>query len=75
MDTTTQRRLWRSRWAAVGAAVAVTLGAGGLYTSFAATAPSNFIAVSPVRVLDTRLGGFGAGFQGSGFDGCHVAGS
>ena len=33
--------MWRSRWAAVGAAVAVSLGAGG---------------IAPVRVLDTRIG-------------------
>ena len=26
-----RRRLWRSRWAALGAAVAVTFGGGGLF--------------------------------------------
>lgn len=54
-----QPRLWRSRWAAIGAAVAVTLGAGGLATTFADSAPSSLVAISPVRVLDTRLSGFG----------------
>jgi hypothetical protein len=44
----------RSRWAAVGAAVAITLGAGGLFTASAASPPSALIAISPVRVLDTR---------------------
>lgn len=53
--------LWRSRWAAIGAAVAVTLGAGGLYSVGAATDPSSFVAITPVRVLDTRIG---AGLDG-----------
>ena len=49
--------LSRSRWAAVGAAVAVTLGGGGVLYSFAASgAPSSFTAITPVRVLDTRSG-------------------
>jgi hypothetical protein len=52
-------KLWRSRWAAVGAAVAVTLGAGGLATTFADSAPSSLVAISPVRVLDTRLAAMG----------------
>jgi hypothetical protein len=52
-------KLGRSRWAAIGAAVAVTLGAGGLYTARADSSPSAFVAISPVRVLDTRLPGFG----------------
>jgi hypothetical protein len=55
----TQPRLWRSRWAAIGAAVAVTLGAGGLATTFADSAPSSLVAISPVRVLDTRLEAMG----------------
>lgn len=47
----------RSRWAAVGAAVAVTLGAGGLFTAQAATpSTSVFVPVAETRVLDTRLG-------------------
>lgn len=47
--------LWRSRWAAVGAAVAVTLGTGGLVATQAASTPSAFIAITPQRVLDTRF--------------------
>ena len=46
--------LTRSRWAAVGATVAVTFGAGGLFTAFADSPPSTFTAITPVRVLDTR---------------------
>lgn len=48
-------RTWRSRWAAVGAAAAVTLGMGGLVAVQAApSAPSSFVSVDPARVLDTR---------------------
>ena len=48
--------LWRTRWAAIGAAVAVALGAGGLLIASAAdSAPSSFIAVTPVRVVDSRV--------------------
>lgn len=54
--------MWRSRWAAVGAAVAVTIGAGGIYSVGAATDPSSFVAITPVRVLDTRIG---AGLDGA----------
>lgn len=49
------RTLWRSRWAAIGAAVAVTLGAGGLGIVRAAGAPSSLVTIEPVRVLDTRI--------------------
>ncbi|MEP1122325.1 MAG: hypothetical protein ABJH68_00360 [Ilumatobacter sp.] len=46
---------WRSRWAAIGAAIAVTLGAGGMVAVDAATsAPSSVITVTPTRILDTR---------------------
>ena len=46
---------WRSRWAAVGAALAVTLGAGGLVAVDAASsAPSSVVTVEPTRILDTR---------------------
>lgn len=51
--------LVRSRWAAIGAAVAVVLGAGGLAVAHAATpadVPANFHALTPVRVFDTRDG-------------------
>lgn len=47
--------LWRSRWAAIGAAVAVTFGGGGLFVANAATsAPSSVVMIDPVRILDTR---------------------
>lgn len=54
----TPRRGWRSRWAAIGAAVAVTLGAGA--TTWQATASSGgdestFVPVTPTRILDTRI--------------------
>jgi len=44
----------RSRWAAVGAAVAVCLGAGGVLGVSAATTSSTLTPVAPVRILDTR---------------------
>jgi hypothetical protein len=57
-DSTPNRlrpRLWRSRWAAIGAAVAVTLGGGGLFVANAASsAPSSVVTIDPVRILDTR---------------------
>jgi hypothetical protein len=47
----------RARWAAIGAAVAVTLGAGG-YGIASATVSSGeraaFVPISPCRVMDTR---------------------
>ena len=46
--------LVRSRWAAVGAAVAVTLGGGGLIGVSAADTSSTLVPIAPVRVLDTR---------------------
>lgn len=47
--------LWRSRWAAFGAAVAVTLGAGGLVAvNAASSAESTTVMIDPVRILDTR---------------------
>lgn len=45
----------RTRWSAVGAAVAITLGAGGLFAAEAASSESVFVAVTPTRVLDTRI--------------------
>jgi hypothetical protein len=48
-------RLWRSRWAAIGAAVAVTFGAGGLVAVNAAGGvDSTTVLTDPVRVLDSR---------------------
>jgi hypothetical protein len=52
------RPLERSRWAAVGAAVAVTIGAGGMLQAKAAgndsTSPAVFVATTPCRLMDTR---------------------
>jgi hypothetical protein len=53
--------LVRSRWAAIGAAIAVTLGAGGLVTTFAADTPSDFVPITPCRLLDTRPGSSNVG--------------
>jgi hypothetical protein len=48
-------RMWRSRWAAIGAAVAVTFGAGGLAAVNAAGGvDSTTVLTDPVRVLDSR---------------------
>jgi len=47
----------RARWTAIGAGIAVVLGAGGLMTATAVTnsgAKSVFVAVTPCRVMDTR---------------------
>ncbi len=44
----------RSRWAAIGAAVAVTLGSGGLLAASAAGPESSVVTLEPVRVLDSR---------------------
>ena len=52
--------MFRSRWAAVGAAVAVSLGAGGLGLVKAAPISSGdkpvFVAIEPCRLIDTRPG-------------------
>lgn len=62
-------RAWRSRWAAVGAAVAVTVGASGLFVANAASSePSSFVAITPTRILDSRTdvglnGPFPTGFS------------
>ena len=48
--------LLRSRWAAIGAAVAVTLGAGGLISVGASNDTSSLVPITPTRVLDTRSG-------------------
>lgn len=55
---TTRTSLWRSRWAAIGAAVAVSLGAGGVFVAQAAPGPleSTIVSVAPERILDTRDG-------------------
>jgi hypothetical protein len=49
--------MWRSRWAAVGAAVAITLGAGGLGIARATTssgAKPIYKPITPCRLADTR---------------------
>ena len=48
-----------ARWAAVGAAVAVSLGAGGIGLSHAAISSGPkpvFMAITPCRLVDTRPG-------------------
>src|SRR5262245_39870633 len=52
------RACLRGRWSALGAAVAVTLGFGGLLTASAAgsTGASSFVPITPCRLLDTRAG-------------------
>ena len=50
-----RRGLWRSRWAAIGAAVAVTLGGGGMFAVQAASSvPSSVVTIDPTRILDSR---------------------
>lgn len=44
----------RSRWAAIGAAVAVSLGAGGIMWTNAASPESSVVTIDPVRIMDTR---------------------
>ncbi len=47
--------LWRSRWAAIGAAVAVSLGSGGiLFAHAVSSGASSFVPVTPCRLYDTR---------------------
>jgi len=46
-------QIWRSRWAAVGAAVAISLGAGGAWVTHAASPPSSLVMIQPARILDT----------------------
>ena len=53
----------RTRWAAVGAAVAITLGAGGIGL-VSATSPAGAVAyvpIEPCRLADTRAGGDNVG--------------
>ena len=42
-----RRGMWRSRWAAIGAAVAVSLGAGGLFVAQATPGPAESTVVPP----------------------------
>jgi hypothetical protein len=52
--------LWRSRWTALGAAIAVAVGAGGMFVASAdsgtATGASSFVPITPCRLMDTRGG-------------------
>ncbi len=48
-------RLWRVRWAAIGAAIAVSVGGGGVFIADAVAGPSSsVVTIDPVRILDTR---------------------
>lgn len=51
------KRMNRSRWAAIGAAVAVTLGAGAVHFVGATTAPTPSVLLPwvPCRLIDTRV--------------------
>lgn len=55
--------LTRSWWAAIGAAVAVSLGAGGIgLIAYAANStPSSFVQITPCRLFDTRPAPFNVG--------------
>ena len=55
-DQRTKADTWtRSRWASIGAAVAVTVGLGGFVTASASSgSPSSYVPVSPCRLVDTR---------------------
>lgn len=49
--------LTRSRWAGIGAAVAVALGAGGIGLiahAAGSSTPSSFVSITPCRLFDTR---------------------
>lgn len=50
--------LWRSRWAAIGAAVAVTMGLGGvsLVSASPPEADPVTVTINPCRLVDTRPG-------------------
>src|SRR6478735_167184 len=52
--------VWRSRWAAAGAALAITFGGGGLLAAHAMGNPGDasvLVPTAPLRVLDTRDAG------------------
>lgn len=55
----TKGSMWRSRWAAIGAAVAVTLGFGTFGIANATVSTGDraiFVPITPCRLLDTRGG-------------------
>lgn len=63
-STFTSLRMMRTRWAAIGAAVAITLGAGGIGMVQAQIGSGEkpvTVTIEPRRVLDTR---FGIGLDG-----------
>lgn len=54
-----RKAVHRSHWAALGAAVAVSIGAGGLMSASATIESgerSTYVPITPCRVLDTRAG-------------------
>ena len=59
--TTTRGAMWRSRWAAIGAAMAVIAGLGGLGVAFASGGDSSTVTITPCRLLDTRPGLYNTG--------------
>ena len=57
LGTGSRPSVWRARWAALGAAVAVTVGGSGFFIAHAvSSSPSVIVTIDPVRVLDTRFG-------------------
>ena len=58
MSTNTHRAsLMRSRWAGIGAAIAVAIGAGGagwVVHAGSEAQPASFVAITPCRLFDTR---------------------
>ncbi len=57
LEHSRRRHGWRSRWAAIGAAVAVSLGAGAVIqrvTASSSDESNSFVSVAPFRILDSR---------------------
>ena len=55
MSHNTSPRQHRARWAAIGAAVAISMGAGSLLTASAASPTASVLTtITPCRLLDTR---------------------
>ena len=49
--------VWKSRWAAIGAAIAVSIGGGGIFFAQAAGGTEgSTVMIDPVRIMDTRNG-------------------
>lgn len=56
----------RTRWAAIGAAIAISLGAGGIGLVNASSPPADepgagYYTIAPCRIIDTRSGQFNIG--------------